>query len=410
MRAAPTLFRDLSIPFRASTFTKPARLAALDRLGFYVKALTFSLPHSKETFLPPLIDPDTGAELSFTYTPQIEAPTAKNPKYGDIGTTEILTRQWPALFHAATNVPAFVRAFSSFMNLSDLTISCPGYNQAQQYRRNTVDFALISLRIAIERNNLKALETLTLSPIHPEGFQYLSALPGYGATPRSARRWSGIKHLTIHADAPQPSKSGGQPDHFKILQTYIRNYQPNLETFNFRWNGGKSTIPIQRSVMSRKLSANGSNGVKRMEAPPLRFPKLRRVEFESVKATAQDIRTFAYAHKRTLEDLNLEDVELTSGSWDDALAPLTKLDRARQSVDTAEIPIMLSPTHFPAPMERIEVAHRESCGQKGLRISRWLSSGSKGRTPAAARKVREGLLGCEEQLKRVFRGSILPWR
>lgn len=409
VRAAPTLFNDLIITFRASTFTKPARLAALERLGYYVETLKFSLPHSPETFLPPLVDPESGAELSFTYTPLVEAPTAKHPKYGDIGTTEILTRQWPALFHAATNVPAFIRAFSSLINLSKLSVSCPGYDHTKQHRRNCVDFALISLRIAIERNNLNVLESLTLSPIHPKGLLYLSPLPGYGATPRSMRPWSRIKHLTVHADVSASSTSEERPDNFKLLQTYIRNFQSNLESFNFRWVGGKGNIPIQMPAIRREGGVQASTSVRKHAPPPLQFIKLKRVEFESVKASARDIRAFAKAHRRTIEDINLEDVELT-GTWEEALAPLTRLDRPRPSVDTAEIPIMLSPTAFPIPMHRIEVAHKEGRGGKGMRLSRWLSSGSKVRTPAAARKVREGLLGCEEQLKKVFRGSILPWR
>ena len=419
VRAAPALFDDLSITFKASTFTKPARLAALDRLGFYVKSLKFNLPHSSSTVLPPLVDPKSGSELSFSYTPHLQTSTAACPKYGDLGTTEILTRQWPALFHAATNVPAFVRAFSSFINLASLTVSCPGYNHPQTGRPSTVDFALISLRIAIEQNNLNALESLTLSPMHPEGFLYLSCLPGYGATPRSARRWSRIKHLAIHADAPTFPRPGDQPDHFKLLQTYIRNFQSNVETFDFRWNGAKGSIPVRRPV--RISSEETTAEAKQREAPHLRFPKLRTADFENVKATARDISSFASAHRRTLEELNLESVELTQGTWEMALAPLTKLDRSRQTVqaqaeavadaDIAEIPIMLSPTVFPLPMQRAATVGDGECQRRGtLRFSRWLSSGSKVRTPTAARKVREGLQGCEEQLKKVFRSSIRPWR
>ena len=413
VRAAPTLFNELSITFKASTFTKPARLAALDRLGFYVKSLKFNLPHSSSTVLPPLVDAESGSELSFSYTPHLQTSTAACPKYGDLGTTEILTRQWPALFHAATNVPAFVRAFSSFVNLASLTVSCPGYNHSQKGRPSTVDFALISVRIAIEQNNLNALNSLTLSPMHPEGFLYLSCLPGYGATPRSARRWSRIKHLTIHADAPISPQSGKQPDQFKLLQTYIRNFQPNLETFDFRWNGAKGPIPIRRPV--RVPHEEGMVGSKQREAPPLRFQKLRKADFENVKATARDISSFASAHRRTLEELDLESVELTQGTWDAALAPLTKLDRLRRSVDAdvvmADIPIMLSPTVLPMPMQRVETAGDGEGQRRGaLRISKWMSSGSKVRTPTAARKVKDGLLGCEEQLKKVFRSSIRPWR
>lgn len=421
VRAAPALFNDLSITFKTSTFTKPARLAALDRLGFYVKTLRLNMPLSSDTFLPPLVDPQTGEELSFTYTPQVEPPTARRPKYGDIGTTEILTRQWPTLFHAATNVPAFIRAFSAFVNLSHLKISCPGYDQAQRFRRNIVDFALISLRIAVERNNLNALDTLTLSPIHPGGVLYLAPLLGHGATPRSAGRWARIQKLTIHANTPPSSQVRGEPDHVRLLQTYLRNFQPNLKTFRFRWVGEKSQIPVHHSIMPASLtsqhpSSHQGDGKdpaalrKRRGMQPLHFGKLRRAEFENIKASSSEISAFVETHKRTIGELNFEDVELADGTWEQALAPLTKMAKPRRSEDTAEIPIMLSPTSFPMPMDRVEVAHQETNGRKSLRMSRWLTSRNKvARAPSAARKVREGLQGCEQHLKRVFRGSSL-WR
>ena len=422
VRAAPALFNDLSITFKTSTFTKPARLAALDRLGFYVKTLRFNLPHTTNTFLSPLVDPETGEELSFTYTPQAEVPTPQRPKYGDIGTTEILTRQWPTLFHAATNVPAFIRAFSAFINLSHLKISCPGYDQAQRFRRSIVDFALISLRIAVERNNLNALDTLTLSPIHPGGILYLAPLLGHGATPRSAARWSRVQKLTIHANTMPFSRVRGEPEYLRLLQTYLRNFQHNLRIFKFRWVGGKAQLPIQQSILPVPSTGNHpasdqSDAVsplcprKRRGMQPLQFGKLQRAEFENVKATAAEINAFVETHKHTLAELNFEDIELAGGTWNDALAPLAKISKTHRSEDMAEIPIMLSPTSFPMRMERVEVAHQEANGRKSLRMSRWLPARNKvTRAPSASRKLREGLLGCEGHLKKVFRGSSFPWR
>ncbi len=427
VRAAPALFNDLTITFRSSTFTRPARVAALDRLGFYVKTLRFNLPHSSETFLPPLVDPETGAELSFTYTPQIEAPTAKRPKYGDIGTTEILTRQWPTLFHAATNVPAFIRSFSAFVNLSHLKVCCPGYDQTQRYRRGTVDYALISLRIAVEQNNLNSLDFLTLSPIYPGGILHLSPILGYGASPRSARRWSRIRHLTMHVvNSPSPQLAN-EPDHFKLLQTYIRNFQSNLTTFKFRWIGSKGRTPFQRRIISTELTgehpasrAAGTEepfAARHRSTPLLYFPKLQHAEFENAKAAADDIAQFAAAHKRTLGELNFDDIELTSGTWNDALEPLTKRPRAaRRSAETADIPIMLSPTTLlPAAMEQVRITtHQESgSGRKSLRMSSWLPSKRKPKAPppvASIKKPKDGLLGSEGQLRKALRAGVFSWR
>ena len=425
VRAAPALFSDLSITFKAATFTRPARLAALDRLGFYVKTVHFNIPHTPETFLPPLVDSDTGEELSFTYTPQLQTPCAGRPKYGDVGTTEILTRQYPTLFHAATNVPAFIRAFSAFVNLQHLEISCPGYDPSTRYRRSIVDFALISARIAVEQNCLNALDTLILSQLHPSGLSYVSPQLGYGASPRSAKVWSRIQHLNITMSSPPDTDTFTESANFKLLQTYLRNFQANMATLSFCWLGEKGPLPVHRSVMTdpdqeehpamRQISRSGAQQTKQKKAMPhLHFPKLKHFEVGNVATSASQISTFVADHRTTIEDLNLEDVELTSGTWDEALAPLTRRRRPRTSF--ADIPIMLSPTAtspvsptLPSPMERVKTPVG-ALGRPSLRISRWLSSRNRSKPVApVTRKGKGGLHGCEEQIKKVL-GGVLPWR
>nr|POE79749.1 hypothetical protein CFP56_07814 [Quercus suber] len=419
VRAAPALFSTLHTTFRASTFTKPARLAALDRLGYYVKTWNFTIPHTLDTFLPPLVDPATGGELSFTYTPQLQTSPARRPKYGDAGTTEILTRQYPPLFHASTNVSAFVRAMSAVVNLEHLDISCPGYDGSRRHRRSIVDFALISLRIAVEQNCLNSLDSLTLSPIHPSGLLYLSPVIGYGATPRSASRWARIRHLTVHAENlawAAPGVDG--PDHFKLLQKYLSNFQHHLTTFNFRWIGEKGPLPVQHAVISTPAPST-QHPAQRPTSPSTshrhaQFPKIQSLHIENVRATATDIGSFVADHKRTLCELNLEDVVLSSGTWDEALAPITKRARKPRAVrmETAEIPIMLSPSALcappPRPMPRTDVVH-ESNGRRSLRLSRFLPSRHR-RPPAPTHRVREGLLECEEHLRKALRHGVFSWK
>ncbi|KAK4953540.1 hypothetical protein LTR10_008138 [Elasticomyces elasticus] len=414
VRAAPALFSDLSITFKTATFTRPARLAALDRLGFYVKTLRFSMPHTQETFLPPLVEPDTGEELSFTYTPQV-ASCAGQPKYGDAGTTEILTRQYPALFHAATNVPAFVRAFSAFINLRHLQVQCPGYQEASRYRRSIVDFALISLRIAVERNCLNALDTLTLAPIHPGALQFLSPLLAYGATPRSSRAWTRVRRLTIHMSSLRDMHADGWPEHLKILQAYLRTFQHNLNAFDFRWLGVTGPLPTQQPCDAapslqehplHRLDHRREQPSRALKASkPLRFSTLKHMKLKNVATPAAEIKAFAEIHKRTLEELDLEDTELTSGNWNEALSPLTRQTRHRTS--HAEIPIMLSPTAFagsvPSPMERIE-SYVEPSGRPSLRLSKWLPGRRSHKSP-----VHSGKKGsCDNHLKRML-GGVLSW-
>jgi hypothetical protein len=248
-RAAPTLFQDLSITFKPNTFTRPARLAALDRVGYHVKHLTFKVPHTPETLLPPLIHPETGEELNFTYKPQTEAGPSQ-AKYDDEDITELLAYQYTPLFHAATNVPAFIRGLSSFPGLTHLEISCPGAISSSHSRRSTVDYALISLRIAIERNHFNALDTLTLSPIHPTGLLALSPLTSCGASPSSAKRWTCIQHLSIDTQGLSPSRSQDsqhQDDPNKLLTSYLSTFQASLVSLRFAWLGLKGPLPFHQT-------------------------------------------------------------------------------------------------------------------------------------------------------------------
>ena len=44
------LFTRITVSFTSTTFTRPARVAALSRIGHHVEHLTFSFSHSDATF------------------------------------------------------------------------------------------------------------------------------------------------------------------------------------------------------------------------------------------------------------------------------------------------------------------------------------------------------------------------
>jgi hypothetical protein len=334
-RAASTLFEDLHITFRPGVLTRPARLAALDRVGHHVKHLTFSIPHTAESSLPPLIHPETGEEVNFTYTPQTDVSNARQAKYGDEDITELLAHQYPPLFHAATNVPAFIRGLSCFVHLKHLEISCPGSESYSnhQSRRSTVDFALISLRIAIERSYMNALDTLTLSPIHPAGLFALSPLSSCGATPASAKRWAGIKHLSISTPALPPSRSphaDQQKDASKLLTSYLSIFQPSLHALDFTWLGVKGPLPFHKPATSSTpqhyspARHNSHHNRKPQTDRTLHFPLITTLSITNAQTKASALRALAILHSSTLQTLELTNVELTAGTWEEAFAPLLK--------------------------------------------------------------------------------------
>lgn len=306
-RCAPTLFENLDVNFKASTFTRPSRLAALGRLGPYVKHLTFRIAHTSETLLPPLIHPETGEELNFTYTPQTGPTQSRQAKYGDEDITELLIHQYPPLFHASTNVPAFVRGFSCFANLTHLEISCPGSAADTLSRRSTVDFALISLRIAIERNCLNALDTMTMSPIHSGGLLALSPLIGCGATPASAKIWACIKHLSISVikSSPPRSQPEQQNDPNKLLSSYLATFQRNLLSLRFAWLGRKGPLPLHQPISAHNTSPSHHHSKPALHQPNLHFQRLNTLHIQNACAQSSDVRALALRHASTLQTLEL---------------------------------------------------------------------------------------------------------
>ena len=327
-RAAPVLFAEITITLRAKTFTKPARMAALDTIGHHVRTLTVSIPHSAETFLPPILAP-TGEERDFVYIPQIKQPGTvaahlASPKYGSWDMTELLIHQYGPMFHAATNIPSFIRAFTAMSSIRHLKISCPGQSPSDRYRRSVVDYALISLRIAVERAPLISLSTLCLLPIHPGGLLYLRSTLGFGSSPRGPRRWAQIKKLAMHMDGWDFASPNATTDQLKLLHDYLAQLSPNLERVSFRWKGIKGPSPFTLHTELYETSPTTSVS-RRSRIRRLHFPRLKYMELASANPDASQVCGFIEEHRRTMQECDFEDIDLRTGDWDDAFAVLTRL-------------------------------------------------------------------------------------
>lgn len=399
-RAAPHLFGSITTTFKTSTFSKPARLEALSRIGHHVKTFTFHMPHSADTFLPPIVDPETGAEKQFIYEPQVQNPQSgpakdKTPKYGSWEMQDLLIKQYPPLFHAATNVPAFVAAFSELTNLTHLKVSCPGHNAAPRNCRSAVDYALISLRIAVERAPLYSLTSLSLHPIHAGGLLYLHPMHGFGSTASSAKRWGQIRHLSICMESISFSSNSMRVraqslEHLRTLHAYLRTLSRGITRLFFRWKGERGPsplsldrepcmLPVQEECMHPSMRGT-------VKGPrPLKFSRLRYMELENAVMDSTQIADFIDKHRRSLVEFNFEDVKLREGDWDDALAPLTSIagnDRWKSTQEEVmDVPIMLSPVdcepRIMGPLlEEVDHAIEEVSGasqRSAHALSRWLS-------------------------------------
>ncbi|KAI9817187.1 MAG: hypothetical protein M1827_001299 [Pycnora praestabilis] len=304
------------------------------------------MPHTAETFLPPLLNPVTGEEEVLIYTPQIDCPTLtpgskpRVPKYGTWELTDHLIKQYSPLFHAATNVSAFIRAFTATPLLVHLKVSCPGQDHAQRYRRSAVDYALTSLRIAVERAPLMALTSLSLLPIHPMGLFYLRPMLGLGSLPNSRKRWAQIHELAIQMES-YFSEPNVKTDQLKILHSFLEGLSPGLVRLLFQWRGSKGPCPLS---LDSEVSSEPSNrlfGTLR----PLRLSNLKYMELENILIDASQVSTFISRHRRTLKEFDFERVTFRTGDWDEALAPLTKIsgseDWKKKQLEVMDVPCVM---------------------------------------------------------------------
>lgn len=351
-RLAPALFEDITIRFRCRSLSRPSRVSALKRIGQHVKIVTFAIAHTADTFLPPVIDAETGREQTFVYTPQHQQISPRSPKYGTWKMTDLLIKQYPPLFHAATDVPSFIRVLSLLHNLRHLRVTCEGQPPSHRYRRSVVDYALISLRIGVEQVPLKWFDSLSLLSVHPAVVLYLQPNLGFGASPASRKRWSQVRHLTIHMES-FPYQAGAPTDHFKLLHAYLQSFTA-LRTLVFHWKGGRGFSPL--SLASEPCLQNASNSRSRQSSRhgghclrPLKLPYLQEVELVNAVMDASQVASFILDYRRTLREINFQDVVLRTGSWDEALAPLTRSSgnarwqETHQHGSSADVPIMLRP-------------------------------------------------------------------
>ncbi|KAI0406003.1 hypothetical protein F4802DRAFT_606527 [Xylaria palmicola] len=329
------LFLRTHLTFTANSFTRQPKIQALSRIGHYIEHLTFYFPHSNATFLPPLIHPQSGREISFLYTPHTSMGSVlERPKFANEGLGEILTSQYPPLFHAASNVPSFINAMKHLINIRHLTIKTPGQDPKERYRRDIVDYALISLRVALERAPMKKLNKLSLS-VHPSAFLYLRPVQGFGCSPSAGRRWKQIRKMHINVDAwdfygPSPGL-----DHLKIIQDFLHNYSASLEKLSFTWYGRKGPCPI--ALAADPLFAPPRNSLKlyrELTSPmsplppvpprkPVVFRKLRYLAVRNTTMNAAQVADLVASHQHCVREFDFENsVLISDGSWDDALAPL----------------------------------------------------------------------------------------
>lgn len=263
------------------------------------------------------------------------ASVLERPKFANSGLGEILTQQYPPLFHAASNVPSFINAMKHLPNMRHLTIKTPGQDPRERYRRDIVDYALISLRISLERAPMKKLNKLSLSSVHPSAFIYLRHVIGFGCLPSATRRWRQIRKLHVSVESWNFYESSPGLDHLKMIDDYIRDFSTSLEKLTFTWLGRKGPCPLSLAAdplfapprSSMKLFNEVTSPMSPLPPAPLRkpivFQKLRYMAVRNATMNAPQVAALVAAHQHSVREFDFENVVLiNAGSWDEALAPL----------------------------------------------------------------------------------------
>lgn len=339
------LFLRTNLTFTASTFTKPNKIQALSQIGHHIEHLTFYFAHSDATFLPPLIHPLSGEEIAFLYTPHTSMGSALlRPKYENAELGDILTQQFPPLFHAATNVPSFIHAMKKMPNLRHLTIKTPGQDPKERYRRDIVDYALISLRITLDKVDFPKLIKLSLSGVHPSAFNYLRPVSGPGCSPAGTRMVRQIRKLYISVESWDFQGPSPGLDHLRIIDDYIRLFAPNLEKFSFSWIGRRGPCPIALSAdplfspsrRTHKLFAEVTSPMSPLPPTPARhplwMPRLRYMAVRNATMNVPQLRNLIASHRSSVREFDFENVVLAdNGRWEEALAPLEEVSGEKWS-------------------------------------------------------------------------------
>ena len=142
----------------------------------------------------------------------------------------------------------WIKLLSRFERLETLTLRVngdpgwPGYTY--------VEDMLVTLRVAIERTNLKHLRTLCLGPIHAMGIihlRWLSIDAFGGAAASEDCIWQHLEVLDICIQNSFTTKrlSEAQATMFKkVLYEYLRSFAPMLRCLRFIWLDGDGPSPL----------------------------------------------------------------------------------------------------------------------------------------------------------------------
>lgn len=330
----------------------------------------------EEGVLAPLVDPWTGRERAFVFPPppsphedndaggRRRKRAERGPRYGDWETTALLIKQYPSLFHAAADIGGFEEMMSGIVNLRSLTVRCTGTDglgggggggAGGGWMKTTVEYALVSLSLALETAKMESLTRLSLLHVHVRGLRALSSTRRNDQGRASSRDWRrNVRRLemTVLSDPGSGSRDS------TTLHEFLIGFS-GLQKFDFRWEGERDSSPMPLYRTSDTACHPATRRTHRYQQHDTPFPLLTHLVIDNAIMSAKQIQDILVSHWATLEDLVLESIALTGGTWDEALAPLGDISGYNQWRDIAEemgeVPIMLAPSMLETPRKKVRI-------------------------------------------------------
>jgi hypothetical protein len=162
-------------------------------------------------------------------------------------------------------------------------------------------------------------------------------------------------------------------------------------------------VPSSRDAPFRVCPKRSTSPLK-----PIKLCSLQYMELENAILDASQVSSFILEHRHTVREFGFEDVVLRSGTWDEALAPLTRISGndqwKRKQEEIMEVPIMLSPVGMDKKQVRKVMLEEEKRKDK-LKNFRAYSS-----LQRASLKTRGLFWGGPDHMKKLLRSSVFSWR
>jgi hypothetical protein len=140
------------------------------------------------------------------------------------------------------------------------------------------------------------------------------------------------------------------------------------------------------------------------------------MEVEHASCDATQVSSFILTHKRSISEFNFEDTTLRTGTWDEALEPLTKIsgnDKWKKSaVEEMDVPLMLSPIGLEEGcMDRVMKDYFDTKVEEEPKVARTVPVVlSKEGWRREIKGRGKGFMTAQEQVRRFLRSSMLLLR